>query len=585
MPSLENRLRILTLFLILFALLLVGKLYFLQIINGGEFRAKAEHQYVAGINYFDRGSIYFTAKDETLVPAATVQNGFILSINPNQMIEYQEDLGSVYDQLNTIVPLDRDLFMIKAEKVGDPYEELAKRVSQSAADKIEALHIPGVAISTERWRIYPGETMAAHAIGLIGYGATGTELTGRYGLERSYEGVLKRTGDEAFVNFFAEIFANIKSAVNPNSSLEGDVVTTIEPSVEAFLEREIGQVNARYSSEFTGGIVIDPQTGEIKAMALVPAFDPNDPGSAPSSEVFQNKLVEDRYEMGSIMKALTYSIGLGEGVITPTTTYNDPGCMTLNTKTFCNYDQQSHGTKVTMQEALGQSLNTGAAFVALKVGTRKFDADMLKFGLEQKTGIDLPNEGINLVSNLKTGRDLEAAEASFGQGIALTPIGTVRALSAVANGGTLVTPHIVKEIKYKIGTTKSISYTSLDVRSRAVSEEASAAISKMLVGDVDAILANGTQSLPNYSVAAKTGTAQIPSPYGGYYQDQYIHSFFGYFPAYNPQFLVFLFTYYPKGVNYASETLTAPFFDITKFLINYYQIPPDREKAPPVAGI
>jgi cell division protein FtsI/penicillin-binding protein 2 len=231
---------------------------------------------------------------------------------------------------------------------------------------------------------------------------------------------------------------------------------------------------------------------------------------------------------------------------------------------------------------LNKSLNTGAAFMASRIGSKKFNTYMLKFGLDEITGIDLPNEGNSLVSNLKTNRELETAQASFGQGIALTPIVTVRALSALANGGTLITPHLTKEIKYKLGPTKTISYPKEENRERVISAETSAEISRILTEVVDRSLRDGQVRLENYSVAAKTGTAQIAKPEtGGYYDDRYLHSFFGYFPAYEPEFLVFLYTYYPKGVRYASETLTDSFMDITKFLINYYNIAPDREVVPP----
>lgn len=585
MSSTQNRLRIISLFILLFALLLIAKLYALQIISGDEFKERAEHQYVAGINYFDRGSIFFSTKDGTLVPAATVKLGYILHINPNILIEYgnQEE---VYEKLNAVVPLDKEIFLIKAGKAGDPYEELAKRLSTEQGDKIQAMKIPGVAVTRERWRTYPGDSMAAHAIGLIGYGATGDVLSGRYGLERQYEKVLGREGDDVFVNFFAEIFSNIKDAVDEDSSLDGDIVTTIEPSVQAFLESEVNKVTQKYASEFTGGIVIDPNTGEIVAMALTPAFDPNAPQDAPNSAVFSNKLVEDRYEMGSIVKAMTMASALDAKAVTAKTVYNDPGCMTLNTKTFCNYDGLSHGTNVSMQQVLNQSLNTGVAFAVSRMGTRKFEDYMLRFGLENITGIDLPNEGKSLVSNLKSHRDLEAAQASFGQGIALTPVTAVRAFSALANGGTLVTPHLVKEVRYKIGPSKSIHYPGEEERERVISKEASTEISRMLTAVVDTSLRYGQMSLPNYSVAAKTGTAQIANPAGGgYYQDRFLHSFFGYFPSYEPRFLVFFFTYYPKEVQYASETLTDSFFNTTKFLINYYNIPPDRSAAPQQASI
>ncbi|MDO8424232.1 MAG: penicillin-binding protein 2 [bacterium] len=582
MAGFQNRLRFLSLLVLLSALLLVSKLYFLQIISGEDFKLKAEHQYVAGINYFDRGSIFFSTKDGTLVPAANIKLGFTLYINPNILIEYGSAV-EVYEKLSAILPLEREIFFIKANKAGDPYEELAKRVSEAEVNKIQALKLPGVEVTRERWRNYPGESMAAHAVGLIGYGsgADGNDLAGRYGLERFYNSTLERSGDDAFVNFFAEIFSNIKSAVEDGGGLEGDVVTTIEPSVQAFLESELSKVTSTYSSDFTGGIVIDPKSGEIFALGLSPDFNPNYPQNEKDSLVFRNLLVEDRYEMGSIIKALTMAAGLDAGAVTARTTYNDPGCMTLNTRTFCNYDGQSHGQNLPMQIVLNKSLNTGAAFVASKIGTRKFEDYMLRFGLENLTSIDLPNEGKSLVSNLKSHRDLEAAQASFGQGIALTPITTVRALSALANGGTLPTPHLAKEIRYELGPSKTLSYPLEAERERVISPEASAEISRMLTEVVDRSLRAGQMRLENYSVAAKTGTAQIANPAGGgYYQDRFLHSFFGYFPAYEPEFLVFLYTYYPKDVQFASETLTNAFFNVTKFLINYYNIPPDREAAP-----
>lgn len=578
--SQATRLRILTLFILLGALVLVSKLYFIQIISGEDLRLRAEHQYVAGANFFNRGSIFFSTKDGSVIPAANIKLGFILSINPNQLIEYQVNLEDVYQKLSNITPINKEIFLARAGKIGDPYEEIGKRLDQSKADQIRSLKIPGVSVTREQWREYPGKTMAAHAVGLIGYSSTDSELSGRYGLERYYEGVLKREGDDVFVNFFAEIFSNIKSAIGQDE-MEGDIVTTIEPSVQAFLESELSKVTTRYASDFTGGIVINPKTGDIVALGLTPTFDPNKPSDAPTAAIFTNRLVEDRYEMGSIIKALTYAIGLDTKSITANTTYNDPGCMTLNKKVFCNYDQKSHGTSVTMQQALNQSLNTGAALVAQKVGNSRFSSKMLDFGLDDKTGIDLPNEGNSLVSNLKVNRDLEMAQASFGQGIALTPIQTVRALSAVANGGTLITPHLVKEIRYKIGTSKTLKYPTAGEGERVISKEASAEISRMLTEVVDRSLRLGQMRLEPYNIAAKTGTAQIADPSGGYYPDRYLHSFFGYFPAYDPDFLVFFFTYYPKEVQFASETLTDSFFNITKFLINYYHITPDREATPP----
>jgi cell division protein FtsI/penicillin-binding protein 2 len=164
--------------------------------------------------------------------------------------------------------------------------------------------------------------------------------------------------------------------------------------------------------------------------------------------------------------------------------------------------------------------------------------------------------------------------ASYGQGIAMSPIAITRALAALGNGGVLVQPHVVREIKHTVGSSKN---TTPKKTERVFSEETSETITQMLINVVDDALVGGTVALPHHTIAAKTGTAQIAdSATGGYAEDKFLHSFFGYFPAYNPEFIVFLYHIDPRGADYASQTLTKPFMSITKFLINYYNIAPDR---------
>jgi len=174
---------------------------------------------------------------------------------------------------------------------------------------------------------------------------------------------------------------------------------------------------------------------------------------------------------------------------------------------------------------------------------------------------------------LDSPRDLEYATASFGQGIAMSPLITIRALASLANGGYLPNPHVVSKIDYKVGISRTLSY---DEKRRVIKSETSEEISRMLVEVVDKALLNGTVKMTNFSIAAKTGTAQIPKVGGkGYYDDRSLHSFFGYFPAYNPRFIIFLYAVEPKA-RYASETLTKPFINLVKFLISYYEVAPDR---------
>lgn len=566
-PNGLNRIRIISIFILIFALLIISRLYFLQIVNWDVYEDKANKQYSStSKNIFNRGSIFFQNKDGSLVSAATLKSGFIITINPQIL----KDPEIVYQKVNEITPIDHDFFIAKASKKNDPYEEIAVRQDESVGKKISDLNISGLKVIKDRWRFYPGGKTAGHVIGILGY--KGDEYAGRYGLERQFESQLVRK-DGAYVNFFAQIFSDIKKVTNEKDSGEADIVTTIEPTIQTYFEKVLLEVTQKWGSDTTGGIIMNPKTGEIIAMEVYPSFDPNHPELEKSVSVFSNPLIENVYEMGSVIKPLTMLAGLDAGVITPKTTYYDAGHVFISGKKVSNFDGKERGV-VGMQDVLSHSLNVGAAFIEKALGNKKFTDYMYSFGVGEKTGIDLPNEGRNLVDNLKSKIDVDVATASFGQGIALTPISTIRALSTVANGGYLVNPHVVKRVDYKIGFSKD----KQNIQSKnVVKNDVAMEVARMMVYSVDHVLSAGSLKIPNYSVAAKTGTAQIAKPGGGgYYEDQFLHSFVGFFPAYDARFIIFFYTINPKGARFGSETLTTPFMDTVKFLINYYEVPPDR---------
>ena len=567
-PS-QTRIRILGGCFVLIAALLVLRLYFLQIVHGREFAEDAMGQYVsAEVDSGARGNIFFTDKSGNAVAAAVMQTGWRLAITPKDVSNAQ----ATYTTLGEIITLDQERFFTSVAKKNDPYEEVGFRISDENAIKIRAKKLPGVMLYQDQWRFYPAHDLAAQAIGFVGY--KGDKKTGVYGLEKFYNDTLVQTNSGAQMNPFAEIFANAKAILTTDPTAhEGSIVTSLEPSVQRQLDDVLDKVQETYSSKLSGGIVMDPKTGKIIAMGLRPAFDPNTYNLVSDHSVFSNSLVEGRYEMGSIMKPLTIAAGIDTAAVTLHTTYDDKGCITKSGKKVCNFDFKARGV-VPLQEILNQSLNLGVSFVVDKMGHDVFSRYVTSYGLGEKTEIDLPDEVIGNIASIQKGSDIDYASASFGQGIAVSPVEMTRALAALANEGMLPNPHVVTGIKYDTGVTRAVT---ISPGRQVLKPESAETVTNMLVRVFDTALLKGELKQDHYSIAAKTGTAQIAIPGGGgYYADRYLHSFFGYFPAHQPRFIVFLFTVEPHGVQYASASLAHPFLDVAKYLINYYQIPPDR---------
>lgn len=568
----KNRMRLLSAFILVVTAIIVGRLYQIQVVKADYYADRAEQQYVhTERDVYSRGSIYFTNKDGSTLSAAAIRSGYKLAANPEHITVSHEAFCTALQDYLTI-STERCVERISAP--GRVYVELLGQIDEAVGTEIRALDLDGARLYRSQWRYYPGGSLAARSIGFVAYGGSDNQLRGTYGLERFYDDELFTTNRIRTVNFFAELFSSTDELFAAGDEKKGsaDIVTTLEPSVSRMLDSVLQKTNDTYESTITGAIVMDPKTGEIVAMNAVPGFDLNARSNA-DIEQFRNPLVENVYEFGSTIKALTVAAGLDAGAITPQTTYYDSGSIELDDYTISNFDGRGRGT-VLMQEILNQSLNTGVAFIVEQMGKESFRDYFIDFKLGSETGIDLPNEVHGLVDNLQSPRDVEFATASFGQGIAMTPIATTRALATLANGGTLVTPHLVQKIAYHDGEVKEVRYPE---GNRVLRTETSEEISRMLTEVVDDALRGGSVALPNHTVAAKTGTAQIPDPVnGGYYEDKFLHSFFGYFPAFDPEFIVFMYTVDPQGVRYASETLTNPFMEITQFLINYYSIPPDR---------
>lgn len=565
----RSRIRVILAVVLLVALGIMVRLYFVQIVYGAEYEQRGDRQFASGSSgLFDRGSIYFTHKDGTHVSAASLATGFLVAINPQTLRDPEAAYAAITSVATTT--FSKSAFLAAAAKPNQIYTEVAHHLDEAAGSALAAKEVKGVSVLRERWRYYPGGKLAAQTLGIVSYGK-GDTLAGQTGLEKQYESTLARSGDSLYRNFFAELFSDTANLlVNAKDARQGNVIMTIEPEVETRLMDDLAKVQMRYSSKGSGGIIMDPATGAILAMATYPTYDANDFQSA-DLLTLGNPLVEQVHEFGSIMKPLTMAGALDAGAITPHSTYYDTACITVNTEKLCNWDHKGRGT-VQMAEIIKQSLNVGASWLATQMGQENQRGYFTKlFG--EKTGIDLPSEGAGLTSNLRTREQVNYDTMAFGQGIAITPIQMIRALGSLANGGAMVRPHVVSSMLLESGIVRSLDWGG---QTRVFSPEAVRETVTMMDAITDEVLDGGRAKIPTMSVAAKTGTAQLTRPEGGYYDDRYFHSFVGFFPSYAPKFIILLYTDDPKGVKYASETLNATFLDLAHFLINYYDVPPDR---------
>lgn len=561
------RLRLIFTSVAIVGFVLIANLFYIQISNGDAFRAQADGQYVVSTyNSYERGSIFFEQVDGTRISAAGQRSGYKISVNPSMFTADEEEL---YSNLSSVIDIDRDTLINALSRKNRKYIEIANQVTKAEGEKIKELVGSAVQLHEEKWRVYPLKGSASHSLGFLGF--KGDDYAGRYGLEREYEDTLKREDVDVYTNFFARVFHNVQNLVDADSIPEGDIIATIDPQVQLFFEKQLRDIQDTWDSESVGGIIMNPKTGEIYSIGAFPNFDNND-FSQENISVFKNPIVENVHEFGSIVKPLIVAAGIdNQNIDHNTMDFYDEGSVIVENFTIKNFDGRGRGW-VDVQEILNQSLNTGMVYIAEKIPKADFRRYFDKLGFTQKTLIDLPNEGNNLTSNLKSRRDIEFANISFGQGIAVTPISMIKALATMANNGKSVNPRLVKKIEYTNGFSKTIDN---GVQEQVFKPETSAEISRMLVNVFDSYR-GGDVKLDNYSIAAKTGTAQIPDPKGGYYEDRNLHSFFGYFPAYEPEFIVLIYTVHPKGVKYASQTLINPFTETAKYLINYYNISPDR---------
>lgn len=535
--------------IVLFALAysaLVANMYNLQIRKGKFYSdVAASQQELAGILTPKRGSIYFTDKDGVRVPAAINKEYPTAYAVPKEIT----DPAGTARVLSGVSDRSEDELVFALSKENDPFEPIAKSLTQEQILFLEEENITGVYIDTSSARFYPIGNVGAHLIGFSSISDNPVGV-GVYGIERQYDEILRGTPGST----------DGDKLTRPISGQ--DVYLTIDRNIQFQAENILEELISDYRAEGGTVIVQDPKTGKILAMTSKPDFDPNTYGEYGKSDigVFLNPAVEAVYEPGSIFKVITMVSGFDSGKITPETTYVDTGQVTLNGRTIRNWDLKAYG-QMTMARVIERSLNTGAVFAQRTMGQDVFYNYVVKFGFKEKKDIDLPGEIVGSLRPLEFDvRDINFATASFGQGISMTPISLISALSTIANDGVMMRPYVNRELEPQV------------VR-RVVSEKASREIQEVMVAAVDKAV---IPAINGFSVAGKTGTAQVPNFSTGGYTDEVINTYIGFAPAYDPEFVVLIKLDKPAGAPLAGLTVVPAFRELAQFIINYYGILPDN---------
>ncbi|MFH0955830.1 MAG: penicillin-binding protein 2 [Candidatus Falkowbacteria bacterium] len=439
-------------------------------------------------------------------------------------------------------------------------------------DVKKELKIDGIGFSESPFRFYPEKNIGSNILGFVGY--VGDKQQGRYGLEGFFDQELAGSPGSIKIERDAKGYPIIINDREYNKADDGsDLILTINRSIQFMACQKLNEAVSKHGADGGSVIILEPESGAVLAMCSSPDYDGNNYQDVEDIKIFTNPAIFSQYEPGSIFKVITMAMALDQEKVTPQTTYDDTGQVIISKYKIENSDRKANGVQ-NMRQVLEKSLNTGAIFVMRAIGPDLFSEYVKKFGFGEKTGVELEGESKGDIKNLlkKPTGELYAATASFGQGMAVTPIQMTAAFLALANNGIMMQPYIVKEIIKPDG---SKIETKPKVVGRVISEKAATILGGMMVSVVE----NGHGKLAGvkgYYVAGKTGTAQVPAKSGGYQAGAHIGSFAGFAPADNPKFVMLVRIDQPRDVEWAESSAAPLFGELAEYMLNYWQVPKER---------
>jgi cell division protein FtsI (penicillin-binding protein 3) len=551
-PLVQRRIGILfAVFLGLLALAGLRGLYLGAIKGGGLANAASSQQTTVTKVPAQRGTI----TDRKGIPLATSEPADDVSATPYLV----KDPVAAANRLAPLIGLPADELVTKLARRDTGFVYLRRGVPASAADRIRALKIDGIDFAPGTLRRYPRGSLAAQVVG-----ATGLDGKGLFGLEYSYDRLLRgRDGEQRKVMDAARKPIEVDDLTRARSGRP--VRLTLDAEIQQKTEEVLAKLTGEYAPKGATAMVMDPETREILAMANTPQVDLNRPGAAPEGAT-QNRAVGMTYEPGSTFKPFTVAAALEDRLVTAETQFNLPPTIQVADRVIGESHERGWETMSTAG-ILAQSSNVGTIMIGQKLGAKRFDNWMRRFGFGRQTGVGLPGEEQGLVLKLKDYSGSTMGNLPMGQGQLVTPIQMMAGFSALASDGYLRKPRIVLD---------GAKTARPDQGTRIISEGNAARIRQMLTG----VFADGGTasevSVPGYELAGKTGTANKIDPASGEYsKEKYVASFVGMAPAKDPKLLIGVFVDEPKGDIYGGSVAAPAFGEIAKFALPYMRVSPN----------
>ncbi len=564
-PVSPRRLRLLCLALLVWGAVVAGRLAQIQIAQGPRYRARAQRQQERRIEVPPRRGPIVDREGRELAVSVEAASVYVVL----EEIDSPEKTAAALAPLIDLAPRALAARLRQRLEQKKVYARVARQVDPAVADVIRARKIPGIQLVPEPKRYYPKGSLAAAVLGYVG-----TENAGLAGLEYAYDSQIRGKPGEIVAWTDARRSAYGEDATEEKRGEEGaTLVLSLDAGVQFAAEREL-LAAVEESHARSGSIVLmDPETGEIRAMANAPSFDPNQFGKY-ADEIRRNHAVADAYEPGSTFKIVTGATALDRHAIRLDEVFETDGAIRIGNVTI-NEDRHHNYGNLTLAGIFEHSSNVGIIRVGLRLGAERLYEGASAFGVGRPTGVDLPGESAGIFRSLDRWSQLSNASISMGQEVAVTALQLARVTAVVANGGMLVTPRLVTRIVRSDGRTEG---PVLPPAQRVISAQTAADLRQILAGVVE----HGTgakAAIPGFRVAGKTGTAQ-KAGVGGYQAGRHVPNFVGFVPAENPRLVGVVVLEEPQGKYYAADVACPLFSRVLTRALGILRIAPESERLP-----